>query len=228
MRFVTKLSIFLISMVIALKLAEAALQLYVTKIVGRGKLFSADPGTGWRPLPMLQLTRLNAGGEKWRIETDRTGQRVLDVPANPKRTILILGDSYAFGEGVNIEDRFDQKIREAFPDGRIINTGVMGFGTDQQYVAAKPYFPDLTDNDIVLVLFGRNVSSTSSDAGSSYARNRTSRRWRLAINCARPAFLCSTSLATGHICLRCSAGTLNRSKANTGIIARQLRSSDRF
>jgi len=156
MRFVTKLSIFLISMVIALTLAEAALQLYVTKIVGRGKLFSADPGTGWRPLPMLQLTRLNAGGEKWRIETDRTGQRVLDVPANPKRTILILGDSYAFGEGVSIEDRFDQRIREAFPDGRIINTGVMGFGTDQQYVAAKPYFPLLTDNDVVLVVFGRN------------------------------------------------------------------------
>jgi hypothetical protein len=155
MRLAPKFAISLALVVVALGLAEIALHLYVTMIGRQGRLFSLDQTTGWRPLPMLKLTRLNASGQEWTIETDQMGQRILDAPTNPKRTILILGDSFAFGEGVNIEDRFDQKIRAAIPDARIINTGVMGFGTDQQYLAARPYFSQLTNGDLVLVLFNR-------------------------------------------------------------------------
>lgn len=155
MRWIAKLSIVLTFVVVALVLAEGALQLYVTKIGGQGRMFSVDQTVGWRPLPMLKLTWLNAAGQEWRIETDKNGQRILDAPAHPKRTILILGDSFAFGEGVDIEDRFDQKIRAAISDAHIINTGVMGFGTDQQYLAARPFFWDLTSNDMVLVMFNR-------------------------------------------------------------------------
>jgi hypothetical protein len=155
MRWIAKLSIVLAAVAIALVLAEGALQLYAAKFAWQGRMFAVDQTVGWRPLPMLKLTRLNAAGQEWRIDTDQTGQRILDTPANPNRTILILGDSFAFGEGVNIEDRFDQKIRAAIPDGRIINTGVMGFGTDQQYLAGRPYFSRLKRNDVVLVLFNR-------------------------------------------------------------------------
>lgn len=155
MRWIAKLSIIITLLVVGLVLAEGALRLYANQVGRQGHLFSLDQTTGWRPLPMLKLTRLNAAGQEWRIETDQNGQRVIATPADPKRTILILGDSFAFGEGVNIEDRFDQKIRAAIPDGHIINTGVMGFGTDQQYLAAKPYFSRLKRGDLVLVLFNR-------------------------------------------------------------------------
>ena len=155
MRLSAAISILLASVAVALVLVEAALQLYVATVGRRGKMFAVDQTVGWRPLPMLKLTRLNAAGLPWTIETDQMGRRPIGEPVDPKRTILILGDSIAFGEGVNIEDRFDQKIRAAIPDVRIINTGVMGFGTDQEYLAGRPYFARLKANDVVLILFNR-------------------------------------------------------------------------
>jgi hypothetical protein len=65
-------------------------------------------------------------------------------------------DSFAFGEGVNIDDRFDSTVARAMPDARIINTGTMGFGTDQEYVIAKPYLSALKEGDTVIVLFYQN------------------------------------------------------------------------
>jgi hypothetical protein len=156
MHLSAKILILVASVAVLLVVTEAALQIYVATKGGRGNWLSVDRGVGWRPLPSLKITRLNAAGQEWRIETDHVGQRILGEPANPKRTILILGDSFAFGEGVNIEDRFDQRIRSALPDAGIINTGVMAFGTDQQYLAGKPYFSQLAGNDIVLVLFNRS------------------------------------------------------------------------
>lgn len=156
MHLSAEIPILVASVAVLLVMTEAALQIYVATKGGRGNWLSVDRSVGWRPRPSLKITRLNAAGQEWRIETDHVGQRILGEPANPKRTILILGDSFAFGEGVNIEDRFDQRIRTALPDARIINTGVMGFGTDQQYLAGKPYFSQLTTNDIILVLFNRS------------------------------------------------------------------------
>jgi hypothetical protein len=150
-----KIAILLVALAVALVLIEIVLQLYVATIGRRGKLFSIDQSIGWRPLPKLTLTRLNAAGKEWKIETDQTGQRVFGTPTDAKQTILILGDSFAFGEGVNIGDRFDQKIRATFPDARIVNTGVMGFGTDQQYLAGQPYFEKLKSGDLLLILFNR-------------------------------------------------------------------------
>jgi len=45
---------------------------------------------------------------------------------------LILGDSLSFGEGIDIKDRFDVRMLSFLPATRVINTGTMGYGTDQE------------------------------------------------------------------------------------------------
>lgn len=132
---------------------ELMLQVYVTAFAKRGKLFDYDVQVGWRTLPNLDLVRRNAAGQDWRIETDPAGLRTFSSqPSADERNLLILGDSFAFGEGVMLQERFDARIRSAKPDLNIVNTGAMGYGTDQEYVIARQFFDDLHPGDAILVL----------------------------------------------------------------------------
>jgi hypothetical protein len=129
------------------------LQTYVAVIAKRGKLFDYDVETGWHTLPNLDLMRLNAANQEWLIKTDSAGLRTLsNQVAADRKNLLILGDSFAFGEGVMLEDRFDAYIKRAMPDVNIVNTGTPGYGTDQEYVLARKFLKSLHPEDVILVL----------------------------------------------------------------------------
>jgi hypothetical protein len=148
-------SLFKAVVVVAVSLLclELMLQTYVTVIAKRGKLFDYDAETGWHTLPNLDLIRLNAANQEWSIRTDSSGLRTLaNQLATDRRNLLILGDSFAFGEGVMLEARFDAYIKRAMPDLNIVNTGTPGFGTDQEYVLGRKFFKSLHSEDVILVL----------------------------------------------------------------------------
>ena len=65
---------------------------------------------------------------------------------------MILGDSLSFDEGIDIKDRFDVKTLSSLPDTRIINTGTMGYGTDQEYMAFRNWKHFLESGDTVLIV----------------------------------------------------------------------------
>ena len=73
-----------------------------------------------------------------------------------RRRILILGNSLSFGEGTDIDNRFDVRMLSALPDARIINTGTMGYGTDQEYVAFLNWRHLLEPGDIVLIVLNQS------------------------------------------------------------------------
>ena len=137
---------------VTLVAAEAALQLRAIYVTKRDRLFWSDAQTGWRNAPNLLTTRINAAGEEWSIRTDQNGQRLIAQNPNARRRILILGDSLSFGEGIDIKDRFDVKMLSSLPDARVINTGVMGYGTDQEYVDFRKWKPLLESGDTVLIM----------------------------------------------------------------------------
>ncbi len=131
-----------------LLLAEVSAQLYVDHVAQRGKLFTHDAALGWRVLPDLDLVRLNADGEPWKVRTDDRGYRGPSSWRPNARRVLVLGDSFAFGEGVDVEARFDAH----FADSSVVNLGVMGYGTDQEIVAARPWLADLREGDALVLL----------------------------------------------------------------------------
>ena len=137
--------------------AEAALRLYASYVAKRAPLFRSDAQTGWRNAPNLLTTLINAAGEEWSIRTDENGQRLIaqDDPG-ARRRILILGDSLSFGEGIDIKDRFDVKMLSFLPGARVINTGTMGYGTDQEYVAFQNWKHLLEPGDTVLILLNQS------------------------------------------------------------------------
>lgn len=145
--------LFVIALAVGFMLAEGAAQFYVYKIAKRGKLFQPDEELGWSLLPNHRLTRNNPDGDPWTIETDASSVRgPSSWPDDAHRRMLILGDSFAFGEGVNLDERFDSLIKEQIPDLAIVNLGVMGYGTDQELIRARGWIDQLRKDDILLIL----------------------------------------------------------------------------
>jgi len=136
---------------VGLVAAEAALRLYASYVTKRDRLFRSDAQTGWSNAPNLITTRINAAGEEWSIRTDQDGQRLITQDPRAGRKILIPGDSLSFGEGIDIKDRFDVKMLSSLPGTRVINTGTMGYGTDQEYMAFRNWKHLLESGDTVLI-----------------------------------------------------------------------------
>lgn len=137
-------------------MAEAALRLYVSYLAQPARLFRSDAQTGWSNNPNLSTTLINAAGQAWSIRTDENGQRVIAQAPGSRPQVLILGDSLSFGEGVDINYRFDVKMLAFLPNVRVINTGTMGYGTDQEYVVFQNWKHLLEPNDIVLIVFNES------------------------------------------------------------------------
>ena len=166
-----------LSLAVGFVLVEVGLHWLAEHHFGRGKLFEPDPDAGWRTLPNLDLVRRNANGDTWRIVTDNLGLRGNGTwQADRSRRLLVLGDSLAFGEGANIEDRFDSILVSQHPDLSVVNTGTMGYGTFQQIVRGRPFFNDLRAGDTLMVL---TCSNDFMDMLRSAFSGRTKPRFQL-------------------------------------------------
>jgi len=151
--FLVKTGIVVAVSAIGLICLEVLLQLYVYQVIHQGRLFQSDLAAGWRPLANLTRVRKNANGEFWEIRTNEQGYRgPVSWRSSCERRLLILGDSYAFGDGLNLEDRFDTLMAARRPSWSIVNLGVMGYSTDQELIAGRPYFSRLESNDVIIVL----------------------------------------------------------------------------
>jgi hypothetical protein len=72
-----------------------------------------------------------------------------------KKRMLVLGDSFGWGGGVDLEDRFSEILERRYSDWEIINASVAGYSTDQEYLYLRErgfeYAPD-----VVLLLVYEN------------------------------------------------------------------------
>lgn len=63
--------------------------------------------------------------------------------------ILVVGDSYTFGEGVEESERFSNLLEEFEPDWRVDNMGMPGYGPDLMLFALEEHLPEARP-DVVL------------------------------------------------------------------------------
>jgi hypothetical protein len=142
-----------LSLTIGLVALEAAGRVVAATVIKTGKLFRPHADLGWTPLPDLDLVRTNANGDLWHVATNADGIRGSSSwPDGEHTRLLVLGDSFAFGEGVDLADRFDTIVQERVPNLAVVNLGVMGYGPDQELIRARPWKTQLRRGDAFLLL----------------------------------------------------------------------------
>ena len=156
------LALIAISTVTALFLCEVALRLvgYEPLYVSpeRDRFWKYDPLLGWAHRP----------GQKGIFETKqfRTVVQINDnglrdrqhsyERQNEFQRILVLGDSFAWGYGVDASERFSQLLEKSL-SVEVINAGVSGYSTDQELLWYKNEGIKYETDLVILVLAGNDV-----------------------------------------------------------------------
>ena len=107
-----------------------------------------DPSKGWITKPNLRDVRafdnklLNTNSKGFRGRKDFPQSKNKE-----KLRILILGDSFTFGDEVSDDETYSYYLQEMLPHTDVINMGVHGYGHDQMLVLFKEegvkYQPDI-------------------------------------------------------------------------------------
>ena len=129
-----------------------------------GHRYIYDPTFGWRNIPNWTGTTF---GEPLSINSKGLRDREYSYSKPPnRRRILILGDSYTWGYGVGDQQIYSEIMEDTLLDPavwQVLNTGVSGWGTDQQYLFLKEegfrYEPDIV---IVSFFFGNDFREIGS------------------------------------------------------------------
>jgi len=126
------------------------------KVTGHRYLY--DARLGWKNIPNWNAT---SRGRKLTINSQglRDRERPIEKRHGDTR-LLVLGDSFAWGYGVSDDEVFSKVLERRLEDDHenieVINTGVSGWGTDQEYLylidKGFAYAPDI----VVLAFFLRN------------------------------------------------------------------------
>lgn len=96
-----------------------------------------DPTYGYRGIPNLHqrfiLTDFDTS-----INNNSWGYRDTEWPETENRTrILVLGDSYAWGWGVSVEERFSGVLQKLNPEITVCNLAQPGYSTDQELLVLQ-------------------------------------------------------------------------------------------
>jgi carbamoyltransferase len=111
------------------------------------QIIQYDAELGHKYVPN-QFTRLRYGNNGYFIETDPLGFRNSAYPACEK-TIIILGDSFAAGDGVENSKRFSDLLAKQF-NCTFVNLAVSGYGIDQQLLTYKKYKDQIPHDAVIL------------------------------------------------------------------------------
>ena len=105
-------------------------------------LHRADPKLGWvlNPGPLEYEHRFvdEHGSVQYDVVYSIVGgQRRTSPFTHPGPVIVATGCSFTFGHAVRDEDTWPWLLQDQLPDYHVINTGDMGYGTDQALLAAE-------------------------------------------------------------------------------------------
>jgi lysophospholipase L1-like esterase len=175
----TNIVLIFLGILIPVLLAEGALRLFSSSksstYAGDRGFFSAfDAALGWRALPFAKGTHMRDGFAVW-VEQNSMGLRASEEIStertNQDYRVLVLGDSYVWGYGADQDKVFSDAAVHGQTGLEVINFGVSGYGTDQEYLWYKEAGTQFDVDEVVLVFTPYNdVSNNLGDVAYGYAK----------------------------------------------------------
>ena len=118
-----------------------------------------DPLRGYRFAAGLKLRIPHEGGG-YLVKTNRDGFRC-DHQVTPRKSrahrVLVFGDSYTAGDGVSNGKRYTDVLEAGLPDTEVLNFGLSGSGTDQQYLIFQQYGRSIEHDAVVISVLVENI-----------------------------------------------------------------------
>jgi hypothetical protein len=167
------LALVLLSTLIAVLIAEIAVRIagYGSMYAGT-QFFQYDPVLGWRLAPNLEGPFERPQFQTY-VRINQHGLRDLDRPYEKKpnqKRILVLGDSFVWGYGVNGDQAITSLMEDDLPGVEVINAGVTAYGTAQELLWLEreglKYHPDL----VILVLYKNDLTDNVTPVYNGYHR----------------------------------------------------------
>jgi hypothetical protein len=153
-----------VAIAIAVLLAECALRVlgmysppdWPPRLVAAG-FYKADPATGYRLYPSTRTCQRypEEGGAVFEIRSNSDGFRSDHefAPADPRRRIAVVGDSFVFGLGVEAPERLTDVLGSQLPDWRVDNLGMSGWGASEMVRAIEALGPKLRPEAVVIAMY---------------------------------------------------------------------------
>jgi hypothetical protein len=133
-------------------------------------LWVYDETTGWFHAPLATAEAYGGGPDRGWVRINSLGLRGKELQPNLERLtrILVFGDSFVFGVGVDEENlltsHLERLLQPFFPDGvEVVNMGVSGYSTDQEYLLLEEFGERLDPDVVILVVCDNDYIANSED-----------------------------------------------------------------
>lgn len=166
-KFLFPIATVIIAMVLFIILGEGSCRLffgsYLADDFTSEKIlpFRHNSEFGW--FPIKNSERYFIGTRRILIKNNADGFRDIAHIEKKKPRIMFLGDSFVWGYDVQQEERFTEKLQKMIPAWEMINLGICGYGTDQEYLILKQYFDKYQPNIVFLLLTYTDIGDNSSN-----------------------------------------------------------------
>ena len=152
-----KLLILFVAVSLAMILAEFLVRMAVPQPPSWLSVYRRHPHLPLYTLDVNVQSSVSTGESEWTVHTDSHGFRVSSVPdVEPDLPVaLALGDSFAFGQGVNYEQSFVGRLNGMGGRKiRYINAAVGGYGPTQYWNVLKYLLDDgLSPNRVMVAVY---------------------------------------------------------------------------
>jgi len=152
---------------------EIGLRVLMTDYVPSGhdspRIWQYHPTYGWVGRSNIDVPFRQAAFSV-NVQHNNLGQRDRTlVESTPrKKRMLVLGDSFVWCYGVEINDCFVDRLEKRHPDWDIINGGIAGTGTDQQYLYLRDKIVELKPDVVLLLVIQNDFQDNTKSQHNNY------------------------------------------------------------
>jgi len=115
----------------------------------RSLTYSYDAELGWAPVPNSSSVVTTA--RTINVQHNSLGFRDIEFERDARPAILFIGDSFVWGVDAEANERFTDLLRSRISDHAIVNAGVSGYGTDQEFLLLRRIWAKIQPSVVVLI-----------------------------------------------------------------------------
>ena len=175
-RWLARVGLLVAGSLIALLLAELAVRTLLPEyraLRTDRAMWRYDSTLGWITRAHFDGQQSFGGKQRVAVRTNSLGFRDAEPgPAAPGQSrVLVLGDSFAFGYGVTVDERITEAL-ERHSEGRVdaANLGVTGYSTDQELLVLRRFGERYAPDVVVVMYTGNDPRGNARPVGSGHPK----------------------------------------------------------